>query len=158
METVYIETTIPSFLTSRPSTNPDLAYKQQITTTWWNRHRLTYRLVTSQQTTQEAAAGHPEAAARRLTVLEDIEQLTTPIALMNQLAQSLFTLLQIPSHAALDAEHLAHCILNRCDYLLTWNCAHLANPRHQDQLRRYCLSNALFCPVLCTPEDLLPKP
>ena len=76
---------------------------------------------------------------------------------MQPLADSLVQLLELPPKAELDATHLAFTIVHRMDYLLTWNCTHLANATLQKTLFEYCVYHQLQVPVICTPE-LLTKP
>ena len=127
MPTVYIETSIVSFLRKNPNAAPDSLLLQQITRAWWDFHRHRFDLVTAQYVVDECNTGNPTFAAERLKYLaqlpllslgEDIDRLATEILLRAIL----------PADALLDALHIACAAVNRVDYLLTWNCKHIANP------------------------------
>jgi hypothetical protein len=96
------------------------------------------------------------AAARRLKVMAGITELDVTME-VQPLAGSIVQLLQLPPKAEMDATHVAFAIVHRMDYLLTWNCAHLANASLQKTLFEYCTYHHLHMPVVCTPE-LLTKP
>jgi hypothetical protein len=157
METVYIETTIPSYLAAHPSRQPVMAQHQKFTHAWWESDRSRYRLFTSFLVRAEAARGDPEAAARRLPYLENLPDLDVPLA-TDALSKDLIKLLKIPRQTEADATHLALTILHRITYLLTWNCTHLANPVLQKEMIEYCQYHQLHVPVICTPELLLSAP
>ncbi len=70
------------------------------------------------------------------------------------LADSMVQLLQLPPKAQMDATHLAFAIAHRIDYILTWNCTHLANATLQKTLFEYCSYHRVHMPVICTPELL----
>jgi hypothetical protein len=59
---VYIETTIPSYATSRASGNIILAHRQAITKLFWENERQKYNLFISQYVIGECARGDPQAA------------------------------------------------------------------------------------------------
>ena len=155
METVYIETTIPSYLAAHSSRQPVMAQHQKFTHVWWKQERSRYRLFTSFLVRAEAARGDAVAAARRKPFLDNIPDLDVP-AETDALSRDIIKLLKIPPKAEADATHLALTILHRMTYLLTWNCTHLANPTLQKELIEYCSYHQLHTPVICTPELLLP--
>lgn len=157
MDTVYIETTIPSYLGAFPSKQPVMGHHQKLTHEWWKTERTRYRLYTSFLVRAEASRGDPGAVARRMPFLDDIPDLDVPTE-TDRLSQNLIKLLQIPPKAEADATHLALAILHRITYLLTWNCTHLANPVLQKELIDYCHYHRLHVPVICTPELLLSAP
>jgi hypothetical protein len=154
METVYIETTIPSYLTARRSKQQVQAQRQRFTEEWWQSDRSRYRLFTSFLVRAEALQGDPEAASRRLKLLAGIPDLDIPLE-TDALSAELIKLLDIPKKAEADATHLALAILHRITYLLMRNCTHLANPVLQKELIEYCSYHDLHVPVICTPELLL---
>jgi hypothetical protein len=156
METVYIESTIPSYLTARRGTREPMASHQQLTTLWWNNERIHFRLYSSIAVRAEISKGDATASAKRLKLMEGIPELEI-LTTMQPLAESIVKLLQLPPKASLDATHLAFAIAHRMDYLLTWNCTHLANASLQKILFEYCTYHHLHMPVICTPE-LLTKP
>ncbi len=70
--TVYLETTIPSYLTARTSRDLVIAAHQELTAEWWSVHRNRFDLYISELVLDEAGSGDAEAAARRLAELQDI--------------------------------------------------------------------------------------
>lgn len=158
MQTVYVETTIPSYLAAHPSRQEPMASHQKATHHWWKNERQHFLLYTSQLVRVEASRGDSAAAARRKAYLDPLPDLDIPLE-TEALAGSLIKLLRIPLKAEADATHLALAILHRITYLLTWNCTHLANPVLQKDLIDYCNYHQLHIPVICTPELLIsPQP
>jgi len=156
MESVYIETTIPSYLTARRSHQEPMASHQRITQKWWALERMRFRLYSSIAVRAEVSKGDPKAAARRLKAMAGISELDVT-AEVQPLADSIVHLLQLPPKAEMDAIHVAFAIVHRMDYLLTWNCTHLANATLQKALFEFCTYHHLHMPVISTPE-LLTKP
>jgi hypothetical protein len=153
-ERVYMETTIVSYLTARPSRDVVIAGHQQSTHEWWNGPRHGYELCASQLVFQESSAGDPEAARERLEVLKDMTALeTTEDALT--LSKNLVGAGAVPAKAANDALHIAVAAVNRVPYLLTWNCRHLANAVMRSKIEEVCESMGFKAPIICTPEELL---
>jgi hypothetical protein len=157
METVYIETTIPSYLAAHPSRRIIMAQHQKFTHEWWKLEKSRYRLFTSFLVRAEASRGDAGAVARRMPFLDNIPDLDVPLE-TDALAKDLIQLLKIPQKAEADATHLALTILHRITFLLTWNCTHLANPVLQKELIEYGQYHQLHIPVICTPELLLSTP
>lgn len=150
---VYIETSIISYLTARPSKTIIGAAHQQITLAWWER-RFEYELLVSQAVWQECAAGDPDAAKKRLATLEELDVLAITEDMV-ELAETLIVQKLIPAKAIEDALHIAIATLHRVDFLLTWNCRHIANPIIQEGIAQYLEQRGLFLPIICTPEELL---
>ena len=150
---VYIETSVISYLTARPSKTILGAAHQQITLAWWET-RSQYDLVVSESVLRECGAGDPDAAKKRLTVLNDV-----PLILITEqaldIANSLVAKGIIPAKAAEDALHIAIATVNGVDYLLTWNCRHIANPEIQRGIAAHLEEIGLSLPFICTPEELL---
>lgn len=154
MEKVYIETTIPSYVTARFSRDIVIAARQQISREWWDTARFKYDLYISEVVIAECCMGDPEAAKRRLELISGIKilKLTDDI---NRLADEYIKLLDIPEKARLDAYHLAFAVISEMDYLLTWNCTHMAQGEIMSKLRNYNRKNNLFEPILLTPDELM---
>ena len=152
--TVYIETTIVSYLTARPSRDVILAAHQQITDEWWHERRSHFDLFTSQPVVDEAAEGDEEAARRRLQQLEEVPLLEITEEVAN-LAERLLLEGPIPQKAAVDAVHIATAAVHVMDYLLTWNCKHIANAAMRNKIEAVIRSEGCRPPILCTPEELL---
>lgn len=152
MATVYVETSIVSYLTAKPSRDVVLAAHQTLTRDWW-RGRSAYELVTSQLVLDEAAAGDPHARVRRLAALRGVPvlPLTDPAV---RLAKELVARGALPENATVDAFHIGVAAAHEVSYLLTWNCKHLANAAMRSTIEAACRSQGLRPPVICTPEEL----
>ena len=151
---LYLETTIPSYLTSRPSRDLIIAGHQALTREWWTTRRDDFQLFISQLVVDEAGAGDPQAARERMEVLQDLPLLdiTPEVA---ELASRILGSGKIPRKAATDAAHIAIAALHGKDFLVTWNCAHIANAANAKPLAIICREYGCECPVICTPEELL---
>ena len=156
MQTVYLETTIVSYYVSRPSRDVVIAARQTLTREWWETERGKYSLVVSPVVLAEAGAGDPDAARKRLDALTGCAVLHG-CAEIDSLADRIQAALDIPASKELDAFHLAYAVFYRVPYLLTWNCAHLADPEIELKLARFCLGQNLWVPVVCTPEHMLTR-
>jgi hypothetical protein len=153
-ESIYIETTIPSLLTARLSLRQVEATRQELTREWWMMHRANYRLVTSEVVLEEANDGDAEMAKARLEILAQAEMLrSTPVVPV--LAEAFISGGVLPIFAERDAAHIAYATVHRVDYLLTWNCKHIANANIQKRLRMIAAKFNLELPTICTPEELL---
>ena len=150
---IYVETSVISYLTARPSKTIIGAAHQQITLAWWEL-RSDYELLVSQAVWQECAAGDPVAAQNRLAALEGISVLAVTQDMI-RLAEALIAQGIIPAKAIEDALHIAVSTLHHVDFLLTWNCRHIANPVIQEKIAVYLEQFELFLPIICTPEELL---
>ena len=151
---VYVETSVISYLTSRPSRDILILGHQQITQEWWSNHQEMFHLVASQLVIQEASAGDPIASKQRLKILEQIELLATTERALT-LAQAFLELKIMPQKAAEDALHIAIAVTNGIDYLLTWNCKHIANAIIRREVERICRSLGYEPVTICTPEELI---
>ncbi|EXI80626.1 MAG: hypothetical protein AW10_01769 [Candidatus Accumulibacter appositus] len=150
---IYLETSVISYLTARPSKTILGAAHQQLTLAWWET-RNQYELLVSEAVLRECGAGNADAAQKRLAVLSNVPLLViTEQALV--IAESLVRQGILPPKAAEDALHIAVATVNGVDYLLTWNCRHIANPEIQRSIAAYLEELGLFLPFICTPEELL---
>lgn len=153
---LYVETTMPSYLTARPSRDIALAGQQELTHRWWNDCRTGYELCVSQFVESEAAQGDPEMVAARLAKLDGVLRLpVTEEALA--LADALINAGLIPAKARVDAAHIGVATIHRVEYLLTWNCRQIRNPDKLWQIARRCTRLGYECPRICTPDDLLER-
>lgn len=153
MESVYLETTIISYLVARPSRDLVLAAHQSVTRDWWDTQRPKYRCVISQEVVREVANGEREMAQRRLAMIDDLPR----IALGGEVARLVESFMQtgaLPPHMRTDAVHLAAAVFARVDYLLTWNCRHLANAQILRRLAKEAARQRLTLPGVCTPMEL----
>ena len=151
---LYVETTIPSYLTARPSRDTILAGQQETTRLWWERKRSDYDLYVSELVLEETAAGDPAMAAARHAALAGLPQLAQTPA-VDALAERLLAQGVIPPTAAPDAEHIALSAVHAMNYLLTWNCKHIANALHRRRVEAVCAEAGLVCPIICTPHHLI---
>ncbi len=152
METVYLETTVVSYLVSRPSKELLVAARQQLTQDWWER-RSVFDCFISDLVLVEAAEGDSEQAALRLQALEGIRRLAAT-APGEELATA-FLAHVLPKKAAGDAAHLAIATVANVKYVVTWNCAHLANAQLLDRLEPIARAAGYRLPRVCTPEELM---
>jgi hypothetical protein len=150
---VYIETSVVSYLTAKPSRDLIVAAHQQLTLHWWDSQRQHYELFISQTVIEEARAGDTEAAAKRMAALKGIPLLDIPDAAI-ELADKLVKGRAVPKKAAQDALHIAIACINGMDYLLTWNCKHIANATMRGKIDRVCRDAGYAPPTICTPEEL----
>lgn len=152
--TVYIESTIVSYLVAKPSRDLIVAAHQQLTTEWWDLIRLQVDCFVSPFVIQEISAGDKEAANKRIRLIKNI-----PVLELNQeiqkLAQTYFDSLDIPGKARLDASHLATAVWHEIDYMLSWNCKHIVSGRVKMILEKINSELNIKTPVLCTPEELM---
>lgn len=151
---LYLETTVPSYLTSRPSRDLIIAGHQQITREWWDQRRPDFQVFISQLVLDEAAAGDPTAAGERLKILQPLPVLDI-VPEVTALASGILSSGKIPRKAATDAAHIAIAAVHHMDFLVTWNCLHIANAAILKALASICRAYAYECPVICTPEELL---
>jgi hypothetical protein len=151
---LYIETTIISYLTARTSRNPIVAGRQALTREWWEHRRTAFDLVVSELVFEEATAGDQEAANRRLAYISGMDSLHISDEAVT-LAEALVSEGPIPSEYGEDALHIALCAVNGIDFLVTWNCRHLANAFHRHQIEAVVEEMGYRCPVICTPEELM---
>ncbi len=154
VKTVYIETSIASYLTAKPSRDLRTAAWQQITLQWWEQARQYYELFTSELVISEAKEGHPESAQRRLELLRDIKELLVDFE-MEMLAEKLVADGGFPPEAAVDALHVAIASAHNVDLFLTWNCRHINNAATKPLMRSICAIAGYSCPEICTPQELL---
>jgi hypothetical protein len=149
---VYLETTIPSYLTAWMSRDLIRAAHQQITREWWER-RHGYELFVSQLVIRECQAGDPRAAADRLEALTGLPLLEQSDE-VEALARALIDQVPLPERAAADALHIATAAAHGMDYLLTWNCTHIANVTLRGRIEAVCRDSGFEPPAICTPEEL----
>lgn len=151
---VYLETTIISYLTAWRSSQLVMAAQQEATRTWWDDERPNFDVFVSEAVIEEAAAGDPVAAQRRLEVLREITELQITDG-ARLLAKELAEKTPLPKNAQVDAVHIATATVNGMDYLLTWNCRHIANATLRNTMTAICAAAGYEIPVICTPIELI---
>lgn len=154
MESIYIETTIPSLYVARPSGQLIEAARQQLTRIWWDDHRNNFDLVCSQTVLDECARGDADVAEKRLKLLNSVPLLDLSPDVL-EISKNLINLEIIPPKAADDAIHIAVASVHKIDYLLTWNCKHIANPHLRRRISDCLSAYGLRSTIICTPEDLI---
>jgi len=153
MDTVYIETSIISHAAAWPSSIPATAALQQQAKRWMDEQRPLYDVVTSQLVIDEAGMGDPDAAARRLAMLDGISVLpVNPDAAT--VADEVIRRSMMPPSARIDALHVATAALAGVEYLLTQNCTHIANARELPRVYRLLDELGLSGMVSCTPIEV----
>ncbi len=142
---VYIETSVFSYLTARPSNDLCAMANQSATSEWWETQRPNYSVFVSDLVISEAGKGHPEAAQRRLAAIADLPllQISPEVRI---LAQALIENHALPPKAETDAYGI--------EYLLTWNCTHIANAHTRPKIEAICRNYGYEPPVICTPLEL----
>lgn len=153
-ETVYIETTVIGYLTSRPRQDVMVAAHQQATHEWWQTAVDRFELFVSQLVVQECSAGDQQAAEERLNAIESFTLLPTT-ADAERLAAELIQGHAVPETQPEDALHVALAAVNGIEYLVTWNFRHIANASVRSAIERICREAGYEPPIICTPEELM---
>ena len=151
---VYLETSVVSYATSRLSRDLIVAGRQQITLEWVALRAKPYDLFVSQLVVAEASRGDEHAARERAAFLHGIPLLATTDA-AGRLAAELVERRAVPRKAAEDALHIAIASVHGVEYLLTWNCKHIANATMRQAIEHVCREAGYEPPVICTPEELI---
>ena len=151
---IYIETSILSYLVSRPSGDVRVAANQVITTEWWDLRRAAFDLYISEFVLAEVALGDPVASRQRIDALKDIPGLEATEG-VRTLGAALITEGPIPAGAEIDGYHIAIAAVHGMDYLLTWNCTHIANAVMRSDIEAVCRSHGYEPPTICTPQELM---
>ena len=151
---VYIESTIPSFIVGETSPVIVTAARQITTRCWWKDFRQGYRLYISRLVRQEIARGKANVARERLSLVAGLPQLLITDAVL-EFANELHTqpgLTEVPEQ---DAVYLAVASYYRMDYLLTWNLTHIANAQTWRAIERFRARWGTYFPTICTPDELM---
>ena len=153
-KSVYIESSVISYLTARPSRDLVIAGHQAVTAEWWNERRLRYDVYVSPLVVEEISAGDASAAEERLRVITDIPSVTIA-AEAESLASALLAANAVPANSGRDALHVAIAATQGMDYLITWNFRHINNASTRMMVVNVVSNFGLVCPVLCSPEELM---
>jgi hypothetical protein len=151
---LYLETTIPSYLTSRPSKNVVVAGHQKITHAWWKNRRQDFLICISQFVLDEISLGDSVLASKRATIVKSLDILEVNDA-VTHLAERFLASKVVPKKAAADAAHIAIAAVHNMNYLMTWNCTHIANAEMSVKIKHVCEKSGYSTPVICTPEELM---
>jgi hypothetical protein len=151
---VYIETTVVSYLTAKPSRDVLIAGHQAVTVEWWETDLPKFQPVISPIVLDEISGGNPEAVAKRLAAVKGMPllEITSEVT---SLAVRYYEAIRLPESARADALHLALAAWHGADYLVSWNCRHIASGRTRTLLQKLNAALDMATPVICTPEELL---
>ena len=152
--TLYLETTIPSYYTAHPSRDVIVLAHQEITRMWWEQRLSAFEIYISPVVLEEARQGDQEVSRKRLEVLAPFSVLEATSAI-EWLAETYMTRLALPEKALRDAAHLAFACGYELEYLITWNCTHIANAELRRHLIALNTTLELQTPIICTPEELM---
>jgi hypothetical protein len=151
---LYLETTVPSYLAARPSSDLIVAGHQQITRQWWEKRKCDFDIYVSQFVVDEASSGDKAMAQRRLEIIKGFSLLDITED-VTDLAEAIIKKGAIPAKSATDAAHIAVASVHSMDFLMTWNCAHIANAEIFFAVSDVCKAQGFECPIICTPEELM---
>jgi hypothetical protein len=153
LETVYVESSVISYLTARPSRDIVVSARQAITENWWRYQRSEYELFISGLVVQEISKGDEEAAQKRLDAVVGISLLSMPEEVW-KLAKKLLVQGSVPPNSEEDAFHIAIAAVSGINFLLTWNFKHINNAHTKALISSVVEAHGFICPVLCSPEEL----
>jgi predicted nucleic acid-binding protein len=153
-KSLYLETTIPSYFTSRPSNDITVLSRQRITAEWWAYALGKYNIYISQVVLREAQEGDVEAAKRRVDIITPFPFLEITDTVV-EIYEIYIERLGLPPKALRDAMHLAIASAHGMDFLVTWNCAHIANGEIISKLMKVNIELGISIPVIVTPEELM---
>jgi predicted nucleic acid-binding protein len=150
----YLDSNVISYLTAWPSRDVVSLAHQQLTREWWDRQRHSFELHISELVVFEISRGDPTASKSRLEFVRDLPvlRITTEARV---LADRIFRGTTLPDKAAADALHVALAAVNGMDFLLTWNCTHIANGVILKTVNAICRDDGYEPPIVCTPEELM---
>jgi len=154
MESVYLETSFISYLVARPSRDLIVAGHQQTTQEWWADRRSEFECWVSQVVIDEASLGDPAEVQKRLAIIGGLPSLDAAED-SEALTQAIMAAGMLPPHAFPDAAHVAVSAVHGIDYLVTWNCKHLANAQISRRIGVVCEKLGHRKPIICTPEELM---
>ena len=150
---VYIESSVISYLAARPSRDVVIAGRQAITHDWWSNQRHRFDLRLSALVEEEIGRGDPEAAKRRQSFVAEIPSLAISDQ-ATELAELLLSEGAIPAGSENDALHIGVATAQGADFLLTWNFRHINNAEVKSAIARVVESQGFVCPQICSPEEL----
>ena len=153
MQKVYLETSFISYLVARPSSDLIVATRQRLTNDWWESERPKFTLYASALVLQEAQRGDASEITKRMVKLDGIPLLQTTAEAL-RLANELVQRGALPAKAMADAVHIAVATVHQMDYLLSWNCKHIANAHVRRMADRIFRAAGYEPTVICTPEEL----
>jgi hypothetical protein len=154
MKTVYLETSFVSYLVSEPGRDVIVAGHQAITREWWAHRRRLFACYVSQEVLDEAGQGDAGQVVKRLAIAQALPKLPITPA-VTRLAGAIVQAGAMPRKAARDAVHVAVAAVATVDYVLTWNCKHIANREVLPRIEKVVQAQGWKMPAICTPEELM---
>lgn len=151
---VYLETSVISYLTALPSNDLRAMANQNSTQEWWQTQRNRFELLISEFVIAEASMGNPEAAQRRLAAVVNLAELEANES-VRTLGKALIQQHALPAKAEIDAYHVAIAAVHGVNFLLTWNCTHIANAATRPKIEATCRRLGFEPPIICTPLELM---
>ena len=151
---IYIETSVISYLTALPSNDLRAMANQNSTQEWWETRRGKFELLISEFVVAEASLGNPDAAQRRLAAIANLAELEANEA-VRVLGKALILYHALPAKAEIDAYHVAIAAVHGVNFLLTWNCTHIANAATRPKIEATCRRFGYEPPIICTPLELM---
>ena len=151
---VYVESSVISYLTARPSNDLIKRANQKITKEWWQSAASRFDLFVSAVVMKEIAGGDRDAAKSRIAIAENLALVDLPIEAVS-MARAIIEQSAMPKKAEVDAMHVAVASYARHDYLVTWNCTHIANAEIRKAIEIIARKFNVNCPVICTPQELM---
>ena len=151
---IYLETSFISYLTGSLSRDLVVVANQQVTQEWWFKRKEEFALFISEFVIQESQRGDTQASNKRILVLESLPILETNEASVD-LPEKFIKSKIIPKKAIQDSLHIAIATVHEMNYLLTWNCSHIANAEIQKGILKICLAEGYEMPTICTPNELM---
>ncbi len=151
---IYIETTVVSYLTAKPSRDIMIAGHQEVTRELWARLSSRYETYVSALVFQEAGRGDPDQSQMRLAAIAKFPMLDIDDE-ARFLAEKIIAKKGISTEYPEDALHIAVAAVNGIEVILTWNFAHLNNPFTRKKVRKIVEAEGYICPEICSPEELL---
>ena len=149
----YLETSMVSYLVGRLSRDAIVLGNQQLTREWWLNRRNNYELFVSEVVIREAMLGNQDVAHQRLEIIDTLPVLRVTVE-AERLAPLLLRAAGLAANARTDALHVALATVHGMDFLLTWNCTHIANAAIRRAVERQCRLTGYEPPVICTPQEL----
>jgi len=150
---VYIESSVISYLTARPSRDVITAARQAITLDWWQNQRHKYEVYISALVEEEISSGDPTAAEQRLRAVSSLFSVAISSE-AQEMAASLIASRAVPPDCVEDAMHIAIASAQGTEYLLTWNFKHINNAETKSLIANIIEASGYICPILCSPEEL----
>ncbi|KOR29627.1 hypothetical protein TI03_01865 [Achromatium sp. WMS1] len=154
MKSVYIESSIISYITARPSRDMVTAARQNITIEWWENYQDQLEIFVSELELEEIGCGDLIAANRRLEIVQNV-----PVLMINHdaiaIAQALTNEKAVPESSKEDALHIGIAASQEVDFLLTWNFKHINNANNRTKIANILTKLNYSSPIICSPEELI---